>query len=149
MSTVVDLGTMADEGFAVVGDDQGDYAGWSVSGAGDVNGDGFADIIIGAPANSDGGSNAGKAYVIYGGPEGIFDTDLENLLPTDGFAIVGNNGNDFAGFSVSAAGDVNGDGFDDVIVGANVSGFYYSISHAYVIFGTDNSRGTIDLSILE
>ena len=149
MSTVVDLGTMATQGFAVAGDDPGDYAGWSVSGAGDVNGDGFADIIIGAPANSDGGGYAGKAYVIYGGPEGIFDIDLNALEPTDGFVVVGNNSDDLAGFSVSAAGDVNGDGFDDIIVGANVRGFYYSTSHAYVIFGTDESRGTIDLSILD
>ena len=56
------------EGFEILGAYAGDYSGWSVSGAGDVNGDGFDDIIIGAPDTNDYRPNAGEAYVIFGKP---------------------------------------------------------------------------------
>lgn len=81
--------------------------GRSVSGAGDVNGDGFADVIVGAPFNGAGGFLAGRVFV-YSGATGA-----------QLFAPVGEPGFDFYAFSVSGAGDVNGDGFDDVIVGAS------------------------------
>jgi hypothetical protein len=148
MSTVVDLEALGAHGFAAVGG-SGDLAGWSVSGAGDVNGDGYADVIIGAILNDDGGDSAGKAYVIFGGPTGFDSIDLDNLQPSDGFAIQGGSAFDFAGLSLSGAGDVNGDGFDDVIVGATPYGFYGygTTSTAYVVFGSADP-GDIDLSSL-
>ncbi|MFT7617250.1 MAG: hypothetical protein ACI97A_000884 [Planctomycetota bacterium] len=88
------------------GDNYGDLFGRSVSGAGDVNGDGFDDVIAGAPGDDNNGPSSGSARVLSG-----FDG---NILFTF-------NGDDFLdefGSSVSGAGDVNGDGFDDVIVGA-------------------------------
>ena len=54
------------DGFIIQGDAAGDHAGWSVSAAGDVNGDGFDDLIVGAPYGDDGGTDAGEAYVIFG-----------------------------------------------------------------------------------
>ena len=103
MTTVINLGTLGSEGFIAVGG-SAELAGWSVSEAGDVNGDGYSEVIIGAPLNDDGGDDAGKAYVIFGGPVGFADIDLDNLEPSEGFGIQGANVADLAGFSVSGAG---------------------------------------------
>jgi len=90
----------------------GDTFGWSVSGAGDVNGDGHADVIVGAPFADESGEFSGVAYVYLGGPDGI-RTDSEIKLTADG----AEEGDQY-GRSVSRAGDIDGDGYDDVIVGA-------------------------------
>ena len=86
-----------------------DWFGQSVSGAGDVNNDGFNDLIVGAPRNNAGGSTAGRAYV-YSGQDGV-------LL----YTFTGNEMAERLGESVSSAGDVNNDGFDDLIVGARLN----------------------------
>jgi len=81
-----------------------------VSTAGDVNGDGYSDIIIGAHWYDNGQTDEGRAYVYHGSPTGVLSTP----------SWIGESNQDFAyyGYSVSTAGDVNGDGFSDVIVGA-------------------------------
>jgi hypothetical protein len=89
------------------GEAEGDRFGNSVSGAGDVNNDGYVDLIVGAYFNDAGGSGAGRAYVFSGRSGSL-------LCTFDGEAVI----NRF-GFSVSGAGDVNNDGFDEVIVGAH------------------------------
>ena len=123
------------QGFIIQGDAEGDRAGWSVSSAGDVNGDGFDDLIVGAPLGDDGGDRAGEAYVIYGGT-GLADVDLTDLTRAQGFIIQGDAAGDWAGRSVSSAGDVNGDGFDDLIVGAPFSDDGGGAAgEAYVIYG--------------
>jgi hypothetical protein len=86
------------------------YMGWSVSCAGDVNGDGYSDVLIGATAYSNGQSGEGVAFVYHGSSSGIITTVAAFLESNQVSA-------DF-GRSVSCAGDVNGDGFSDVIVGA-------------------------------
>ncbi len=106
------------DGFVIQGDAAGDEAGWSVSSAGDVNGDGFDDLIVGAPFGDDGGVDAGEAYVIFGKATGLANIDLTGLTTADGFMMQGDVAFDHAGYSVSSAGDVNGDGFDDLILGA-------------------------------
>ncbi len=147
MPTVIDLGELGSRGFVIQGDVAGnDAAGGSVSAAGDVNGDGFDDFIIGDYWNDSGGDAAGAAYVIFGKAEGLGSFDLTNLQPSQGFKIQGDEAGDYAGRSVSAAGDVNGDGFDDIIIGASYYGFYASTAHAYVIFGKASGFGTIDLT---
>ncbi len=93
----------------------------SVSGAGDVNGDGVDDLIIGASrAGPNGDSDAGQSYVVFGGAgvgsSGVLE--LSALDGSNGFALNGINADDWSGFSVSGAGDVNGDGVDDIIIGA-------------------------------
>jgi Ca2+-binding RTX toxin-like protein len=141
----------ATQGFVIQGDAAGDQAGWSVSSAGDVNGDGINDLIVGAPYGDDGGSNAGEAYVIYGVAGTTRGTlDLTALAAADGFIIQGDAAYDQAGFSVSSAGDVNGDGIDDLIVGARYGDDSGSnAGEAYVIFGVAGStRGTLDLGAL-
>jgi len=84
--------------------------GQSVSAAGDVNGDGFDDVIVGAPFYDDGETNEGRAYLFLGSASG--------LGATAAWTAESNQANSEFGWSVSAAGDVNKDGFDDVIVGA-------------------------------
>ena len=84
--------------------------GFSVAGAGDVNGDGFADVIVGAFLYDNGQPDEGTAFVHFGGA-GAFNTSADALLEA-------NQLNAQLGFSVAGAGDVNGDGFADVIVGA-------------------------------
>ncbi|MDV4169267.1 hypothetical protein [Rhodovulum sp. FJ3] len=146
--TNIDLGTLTSEqGFIIQGDEAGDRAGTSVSSAGDVNGDGFDDLIIAADRGDDGGTDAGEAYVIYGNATGA-NVDLSSLTPAQGFIIQGDMAGDLAGTSVSSAGDVNGDGFDDLIVGAYVGDDGgTSAGEAYVIYGSA-SGSNIDLTTL-
>ncbi|WMS44552.1 hypothetical protein RDV64_09275 [Acuticoccus sp. MNP-M23] len=146
----IDLSALtASQGFIIQGDASGDQAGWSVSAAGDVNGDGIADVIVGAPFGDDGGSIAGEAYVVYGQSGGLGTIDLSALTAAQGFIIQGDTFNDAAGWSVSAAGDVNGDGIDDVIVGApSGSDGGNAAGEAYVVYGQSGGLGTIDLSAL-
>jgi len=94
--------------------------GFAVGNAGDVNGDGVSDLIIG---------RTGGAAIVYGDDALSGPFDLATLDGTNGF--IASNA-PFAGSSVSGAGDVNGDGFDDVIIGTNVSG---AAGNAYVVFG--------------
>ena len=147
-------------GFLLNGAAAGDKAGYSVAGAGDFNGDGFDDLIVGAANNDDGAANAGQAYVVFGKASGFSasnDLTASFLDGTNGFRIQGLNANDELGHSVSGAGDVNGDGFgdvngdgfDDIVVGAPGSGSGVNASgFAYVIFGGSNvgTGGTFDLS---
>jgi Ca2+-binding RTX toxin-like protein len=142
------------QGFAIIGEAAGSDAGWSVSDAGDVNGDGVGDLIIGAPMFSDGTNfNEGRAYVIYGRPGGGFGVqaadgritiDLAQLDPSRGFVIAGNVARERLGFSVAGAGDVNGDGYDDVIIGAP-SAMHDTNGNggAYVVFGAAGGRGAL------
>jgi len=131
-------------GFKIVGENDIDLAGRSVSSAGDVNGDGFDDLIVGALLNDAGGTNAGAAYVIFGKASGFVTVNLDDVAATStgGFKIIGEAAGDFAGISVSRAGDVNGDGFDDLIVGSSNN---YDVGGAYVIFGKASGFGTINL----
>jgi hypothetical protein len=88
------------------------YLGLSVASAGDVNGDGYGDVIVVASSYDDGNSDEGAAFVFHGGPSGVGNGD-----PSNADGVVEPN-QDFGGFEdATSAGDVNGDGFGDVVVG--------------------------------
>jgi hypothetical protein len=118
-------------GFRMGGKAETDWSGSAASSAGDVNGDGFDDILVGAHGyDSKGRMQSGAVFVVYGGPENLTALDLLDgvaddrmqlhlLDGTTGFRLDGANISDFTGSSVSAAGDVNGDGFADLLIGAN------------------------------
>ncbi len=118
---------------AVAGDDFGA----SVASSGDINGDGYSDILVGAPNSS---TATGTAYLYIGNPDGS--------ISTNNLSIVGQLGGDRYGISVSSAGDINGDGYSDVLVGAigysggNLNGA------AYVYLGSANGLSTASPAIL-
>ncbi len=110
------------------GEAAGDFFGRSVSGAGDVNNDGFADLIVGAPGNDAGGPDAGRVYVFSGADW----APLHTFTGEDQF--------DQFGYSVSGAGDVNNDGFAELIVGArHNSAVALGAGRAYVYSGADGA----------
>jgi len=110
--------------------------GWSVSGAGDVNADGFDDVIVGAPQDGTGGLRAGRAFVYFG--EGVPDSHADWVLT--------GSGGERLGIHVASAGKVNGDAYADIIVGADynsVGGFH--AGRAYVFHGAQQPDTTPDL----
>ena len=141
-------------GFALNGIAAGDRFGASVAAAGDVNGDGVADFLIGAPfATPNNRAFAGQSYVIFGTTQGFpAAVELAALDGTNGFILKGINSPDLSGMSVSAAGDVNGDGIDDLLVGAPP--LLFSITglagQSYVIFGTTQGfPAAVELAALD
>ncbi len=104
--------------------------GSSVAGAGDVNGDGYDDVIVGASGYDAGQLNEGAAFIFLGGPDGIADGNPS----TAATQIESNQANAYLGVSVAGAGDVNGDGYDDVIVGAYLYDFDQADEGAAFVF---------------
>ncbi len=95
----------------IFGEAYGESAGWSASWAGDADGDGFQDVIIGAPGEDSSGSSSGAAYLVLGPVTG------SHSLSSADVKLIGDDRGVSAGFAVSAAGDVNNDGLSDVLVG--------------------------------
>lgn len=130
-------------GFRIEGIDTGDHSGGSVSNAGDVNGDGFADLIIGAMnADPDGKMVAGESYVVFGKSGGFGSAiKLSTLNGTNGFRIDGVDAGDGSGFQVSNAGDINGDGIDDLVIGGDAGA--NTLSTSYVVFGKSTGFASV------
>lgn len=131
-------------GFVIEGFNERGFSGAAVSDVGDINGDGFADLIIGANGPD---SSTGASYVVFGrqdvGNTGVFV--LSDLDGSNGFVLNGTDPTDFSGRALSGAGDFNGDGLSDLIIGssggdqqpgANVSD---NSGQSYVVFGFSDS----------
>ena len=123
--TTVNLGDVAggNGGFKILGDNPNDFAGSSVSGLGDVNGDGRADFAVTA---------GDTAYVVFGKPDG-FSVDLGNVAEGEagGFALTTAAGFNFS--SITNLGDINGDGISDMAVG--MTGANNNTGMTYVVYG--------------
>ena len=109
-----------------------DQAGYALARAGDVNGDGYDDFLIGASFNDEGGANAGQVYLFLGHQDAVWgrNASLANANATFLGEAAGNN----AGVAIAGAGDVNGDGYDDFLIGANYGGAA-AAGKVYLILG--------------
>ena len=140
-----DVSTMslADADYVFIGEDTDDWAGSSLSSAGDVDGDGLADLLIGADGNDHGGDWSGKVYLVLGGSLDWTNSEL-NLENAD-YEFIGDEF-DHAGSSVASAGDVDGDGLADILIGAD--GDYDGGFHAgktYLVLGASLGPTTMSL----
>jgi hypothetical protein len=122
----------------------GPYPGWqfgeSVDIVGDVNGDGYDDIAVGAPNLYFGGAHRGQVFIFFGGTEG-WTTNMSAANADASY--VGEAIDDMAGSAVAGAGDVNGDGFDDFLVGVPINGEHGRTSgQTYLILGRTSGWGS-------
>jgi hypothetical protein len=143
-------------GFVINSVERFDYLGWSVSSAGDVNADGIDDLIIGAPGQGDfsySQNTSSKSYVLFGGADiATTGSDLSLLDGTNGFVINGINPTDNVGYSVSNAGDLNGDGIADLIIGApDADPNGVNSGSTYIVFGgaSVGAGGSFELSSID
>jgi len=116
------------------GEQSFNYFGYSVAAAGDVNGDNISDVIVGAPYYEV--TFFGRAYIFFGG------TDMNS---TPDVTFIGSQVNGFLGWSVSSAGDVNNDGYSDVIVGEY--GYANNVGRAYIYYGGASMNNTPDVTL--
>jgi Ca2+-binding RTX toxin-like protein len=128
----------AAKGFLIEG---GRFSGYEIDGAGDFNGDGLADLIIGAPGSYYDDRPVGEAFILLGKRSGFGDVDLADFSASDGYVLQLGIGSRTSALTVTSVGDFNGDGRDDVAVGDQERGYY-------IVFGTDDAPATQKLADL-
>ena len=149
----IDLNTESGTGpvgvVRILGDETYDWSGWSVSAAGDVNGDSYDDFLIGVyGADPAGGDGAGETYLVFGHDGTWSDIDFTGTVPSStAIRILGDDADDSSGFSVSSAGDVNNDGYGDFLIGATGAdqADETHAGEAYLVFGHGGEWSDIDL----
>jgi len=122
--------SVVDADAGLIGEESGDYAGISSAWAGDVDGDGTDDLLVGAFYSDRGATHSGCAYLVSGTVRGDLDLSAADAL------LIGEAESDLAGRSVAAGGDVNDDGYADILVGApyeDTGG--EQAGAAYLVFG--------------
>jgi len=133
-------------GFAVHGRDSDDEMGRSSS-FGDINGDQLSDLVLGAPVADANGFRAGEAYVVFGDPSPPGRLSVADLDGTNGFRLTGLESSDSLGSGVASGGDLDGDGFDELVVGA--TGVAGDAGEVYVLFGGPSFPADVDVSSLD
>jgi hypothetical protein len=120
----------------LVGEETGDYAGYCATGIGDLDSDGYDDIVVGAPLTENGRTSQGTAYVVRGPVTGTVN------LSTAYASFTGETSSSSAGSNCAAAGDVDGDGVGDLLIADHA----YSSSRGAIYLLTSVSAGTTALS---
>ncbi len=134
---VIECGDISSMGVVYDGPSSGDMAGWSVAGVGDVDGDGYADLLVGASLDGHVGTGAGAAYLVLGQA-----TPLSCSLTAADASYHAEAAGDFAGDSVAGVGDVDGDGFDDLLIGASLADSSATqTGAAYLVLGSASPAG--------
>jgi hypothetical protein len=143
--TTIDLANLQpSQGYKIEGAQTGDNVGSAVAGAGDVNSDGTTDFLIGAnTATFMGRTQSGVAYLVFGRKSSPTAIELADLQPADGYTMGGPTGASGIGEALAGAGDVNGDGTPDALLGEGTTGV------AILVFGLRYSSATpIDLAAI-
>ncbi|MEL6343510.1 MAG: MopE-related protein, partial [Myxococcota bacterium] len=130
-------GDLEDAELSFLGEEAGDAAGWQLDGQGDLNGDGDSDLLISA---IDGSSGAGVVYALFG------PSSVGGRLFKHDVKITGEDANDEAGLDMSFVGDIDGDGVDDMAIGAPNHSEGDFEGAVYVIYGSDTLSRDISLA---
>ncbi len=131
---------LADADARLHGENASDHAGYAVSGAGDTDGDGLKDVLVGVPGEDSAGERGGAVYLIHGPA-----TNVE-VLSDAGAKFTGTCPGHSIGRAVSTGGDTNGDGFDDILVGA--PGYSSCSSAVYLLLGPVSGNGDLPRATL-
>ena len=151
-STTTDLSTLdGTEGFKVTGLDLANASGANTGAIGDLDGDGFGDILLGHPGPDEDGNDSGDIVFLLSGylPSGG-SIDIDDLSATETLTLTGLDASAAPGASVAGRFDLNGDGFDDVAVSAIASDAGgVNAGQVFVVFGADGLEGEVDLTTLD
>jgi hypothetical protein len=134
-----------DAAFELRGEEDDDYAGFAVASAGDTNGDGYGDVLVAADRSDYAFLDAGRVYLVFGPIDD--DVTLGDLDDSEGALLAGEQADDRAGRSVSSAGDVDGDGLPDLLIGAyHADGEGTDRGASYVVYAPVSGVHTLTLA---